>query len=149
MKKQALASIAERLYVADQWTFESIGKELGVSERSVRKWAQDGKWSDKRAALIAERTTLEQDLVGFTRKLVALIDMDLDRLSSAESTDPDRDQRIESRINAVTRLLGRLPQTREYEKKVRQEQQTAAKDAQKAPSGDEIADRVDAILGAR
>lgn len=147
MKKAQYSDLAERLYVADQMTFEAIAAELNISDRTIRTWAQEGHWAEKRATILAQRTALHEDLYCFARKLVKLISLDLDRLTESAQDDPARDSRIESRINSMTRLLDKLPKARGYEQDVRQEQKSAEQQSKKA-DGDQVAQKLDELLGA-
>ncbi len=149
MKKQQYAAIAERLYVVEQYTFEAIAKELGLSDKTVREWAKDGNWQAKQAALVQQRSALHEDLYAFARKLVKLISLDLDRLSEPTvEADPGRDGRIESRINSLSRLLDKLPKAKGYEQQIRMEKESEVKASEKA-SPDAIEERVNEILGVR
>lgn len=47
-KKPELYPEAERLYVQERYTFEQIADRLGVSERTLRTWAQEGSWIERR-----------------------------------------------------------------------------------------------------
>lgn len=54
-KKAELYTEAERLYVQEHLGQADIAQRLGVSERTIRYWATEGMWSDKRGEL-AETT---------------------------------------------------------------------------------------------
>jgi transposase-like protein len=147
-KRHAFEPIAERLYIDEQYTFEAIAAELGISDRTIRTWASNGQWAEKRARLTAERTALHEDLYRLARHLVKGLSIDLERLSADDATqDPDRDQRIESRTNALTRLLDKLPKARGYEQTVLADKATLDQQTKKA-SNSEIASRLDELLGA-
>jgi len=146
VKKHAFAAIAERMYVAQEYSFEAIATELKLSDKTVRTWAQDGNWQGKKAALLKQKTALHEDLYAFTRKLVKLISTDMDRLSESAGSNPETDSRLESRINSLSRLLAKLPTARGYEETVE-----AAKKAEEVgkqgASSDEIEKRVNELLG--
>jgi hypothetical protein len=150
MKKKEFYSIAERMYVAEQYTFEALAAELGLAEKTLRLWAKEGNWQAKQAALVRQRSALHEDLYSFARKLVKLIGLDMDRLleSAASGDDPARDERIESRINSLSRLLDKLPKAKGYEAAVSQEKQAEEK-ANQAASTDVIEQKVNEILGIR
>lgn len=47
-KKAELCAEAERLYVQEQLGQAEIAQRLGIAERTVRYWATEGKWGDRR-----------------------------------------------------------------------------------------------------
>lgn len=146
MKKQAYAAIAERMYVAQEFSFEAIAKELNLSDKTVRVWAHEGHWQEKKAALLKQKTALHEDLYAFTRKLVKLISSDMDRLTVSDGSDSESDTRLESRINSLSRLLAKLPTARSYEQQVR-DQKKAEETAKQSASSDAIEERVNDLLG--
>ena len=147
MKKQVLMPAAERMYVVEQYTIDGIAEELGIAEKTVRLWKTEGNWDVKRQRLLKTKTDFHEDLYNFARKLMNVISLDLDNLScgTGESDiDESIDKRIESRVNAMSRLLDKLPKTKDYEISVKKEKE----DANKVDvSGDVIAQRVREILG--
>lgn len=51
------------MYVEDYMTYEAIGEELGVSERTVRNWAADTNpsWEEQRNRLVSFNESLTRD----------------------------------------------------------------------------------------
>jgi len=141
MKKTFLAPIAEKLYIVQQYTIDSIASELSIAEKTVRLWKADGNWEQKRTAYLKTKTEFHEDLYNFARKLMKLISLEMDRLIDGGYGDEEQDKRIESRINSMTRLLGQLPKTKDYESKIKEEKLGTVK-----VSGDEISNRVHEIL---
>lgn len=143
MKKDVLMPIAERMYIVEQQTIDSIAASLQIAEKTVRNWKSDANWELKRAQYLKTKTDFHEDLYNFARKLMKVIALDLDRmLEDPASEDSERDKRLESRINSMSRLLDKLPKTKDYETKVKAEAEAEAE-----VSGDVIAQKVKEILG--
>ena len=47
-KQEVLMSNAERLYVVDQLTIEEVAHQIGVNERTIRRWKTAHKWDLKK-----------------------------------------------------------------------------------------------------
>jgi hypothetical protein len=145
MKRQILEPIAERMYVVDQMTLNTISTDLKLAEKTVWSWKQDGNWDVKRDQYLKTKTDFHADLYNFARKLMKLIDMDMERMIESPLVgDEERDKRLESRINSMSRLLDKLPKTKDYESKIKNE---AEAENRADVSGDAIAQKVKEILG--
>jgi hypothetical protein len=145
MKRQILEPIAERMYVVDQMTLNTISTDLKLAEKTVWTWKQDGNWDVKRDQYLKTKTDFHADLYNFARKLMKLIDMDMERMIESPLVgDEERDKRLESRINSMSRLLDKLPKTKDYESKIKNE---AEAENRADVSGDAIAQKVKEILG--
>lgn len=147
MKKQESFAIAEQMYVSEQATIDYIATRLNLAEKTVRNWKAQGGWDGKREQLLKTKTTFHDELYGFARKLMRVIQNDMDRmLDPSSADDPERDGRIESRVNSMTRLLDKLPKTKDYEAGVvadkRAEQSTA--DREKNGLSEEALKRIEA-----
>lgn len=144
MKKDMLMPIAERMYVIEQQTIDSTAASLQVAEKTIRLWKAEGNWDVKRSQYLKTKTDFHEDLYNFARKLMKVIALDLDRMIETPTIDDaERDKRIESRINSMSRLLDKLPKTKDYEARVKAEEQAEAE-----VPGDMIAAKVKEILGA-
>ncbi len=57
---ERLKQLAEHLYLADtKITVKALAEKLGVTEKTLSKWIEEGKWNDKRISLL---TTKSQQL---------------------------------------------------------------------------------------
>ena len=145
MKRQILEPIAERMYVVDQMTLNTISTDLKLAEKTVWTWSNEGNWAIKRDQYLKTKTDFHADLYNFARKLMKLIDMDMERMIESPLVgDEERDKRLESRINSMSRLLDKLPKTKDYESKIKTE---AEAENRADVSGDDIAQKVKEILG--
>jgi len=122
MKKAALYERAERLYISAQNTFDEIAAMLGVSERTLRTWADEGKWQNKRVKLVAQQESLDERLYNFVTKLMDRAEKDLE--------NPDGQIDV-GRLYTITRLVDKLQKAHQYEGTLNTEKTENAKD----PSG--------------
>lgn len=145
MKKNILMPIAERMFIVEQQTIDSIAGNLQVAEKTVRLWKAEGNWDIKRSQYLKTKTDFHEDLYNFARKLMKVIALDMDRmLENPTIDDSERDKRLESRINSMSRLLDKLPKTKDYESKIKAE---AEAENESEVSGDIISQKVHEILG--
>lgn len=56
--KAAEKEHARLLYVNERATFEDIAERVGVSPRTVSRWADEGKWNQERKSLLTTRQTV-------------------------------------------------------------------------------------------
>ena len=105
MKKAQLYDTAERLYCEELMTFEQVAKQVGCSDRSVRAWAKEGKWEQKKENIRVSRTTLTDD----AREIAVLLG---GRIKGLLQDDLEPSPHI---INAFTRLAASLINVRKGE----------------------------------
>jgi hypothetical protein len=78
MKKQTLYPEAERLFVSEHETFESISEKLDVSRRTLSYWAEEGKWAERRAALRVSAQTSHEKTYALFNKLLEKASSDVE-----------------------------------------------------------------------
>ena len=81
-KKSALYDSAERLYVIDGRTFESIARELKTSDKTIRTWAAEAKadgndWEVKRKQYVKSKQGFLQENYEFAKELMASLREDI------------------------------------------------------------------------
>lgn len=108
MKKNEYYAQAEQLYVTLNYTLIEISKQLGVSERSLRYWKEEGKWEEKRAEFMNLSTKLHADLYELANDLTKDI-----REKIKVGIDP-----ASSKLYTLVKLLPLLTKTKEYEDSV-------------------------------
>ncbi len=72
-KREILISNAERLYVVDQMTLEEVATQIGVNERTIRRWKNEHKWDLKKEQCVSTKTMFHEELYNFDRKLMTSI----------------------------------------------------------------------------
>lgn len=118
MKKSQLYDHAEQLYTEEQWTFEAIAKELECSDRTLRNWAKEGRWDEKRTGFLNMRQNLTADVQDIALLLARKIKSQLE----------DEMEPSPHLMNAFTRMASSLLKVREYEKDIEQSVASAAAD---------------------
>lgn len=118
MKKSQLYDRAEQLYTEEQWTFEAIAKELECSDRTLRNWAKEGRWDEKRTGFLNMRQNLTADVQDIALLLARKIKSQLE----------DEMEPSPHLMNAFTRMASSLLKVREYEKDIEQSAAGAATD---------------------
>lgn len=117
MAKKDLIPQAEALFVQDLFRVADIATRLGISERTVRTWKEQGDWDRKRA----ERLAVDQSLAERQRSLAMRI---LDRVNEMldEGETPPRHL-----LAFVVSVAGGMERARSYEQSapVQEEKQAA------------------------
>lgn len=106
MKKAQLYDKAEAMYVEDLYTFDKVAAELSCSERTIRTWAVDGRWSEKRVNVQNSRVSLTDDVRDIAVLLAHRIKIQLE----------DEIEPSPHILNAFTRMASSLVRVREYDK---------------------------------
>ncbi len=104
-KKPEYYPDAQRLYVQERLTFEAIAQQLPVSDRTLREWAKEGEWVERREAF-AEVQTKSHD------KLHKMLGLLIDRACEAieEGKDPNPAQ-----LNFIKGMAPSLVKLKAYE----------------------------------
>lgn len=110
MKRSQLYDRAEQLYAEEQWTYEAIAKELQCSDRTLRNWAKDGRWDDKRTEFLSMRQNLTSDVQDIALLLAKKIKTQLN----------DEMEPSPHLMNAFTRMASSLLAVQRYEKEAEQ-----------------------------
>lgn len=104
-KKQLLFADAERLYVIDHCTLGEIASRLGIHEKTVSNWKEEGDWDNKRRRHLAGKQAFHEELYDFSRKLMQSINADME---AGKEVSPGR-------FFALTKMLPMLIKTKDYE----------------------------------
>ncbi|MBI4835914.1 MAG: hypothetical protein HY817_01505 [Candidatus Abawacabacteria bacterium] len=109
-KKSDYLFEAQRLYVTLGYTFVEIAQVVPVSDRSLRDWAKEGNWAEKRQGFLKEQYSLHEDIHRIIRKLITSIDGDIEA-----GIEPSQ-----SRIRFLGQLRAMLPKVKTYEDSIKQ-----------------------------
>ena len=104
-KREILISNAERLYVVDQLTLEEVAAQIGVNERTIRRWKNEHKWDLRKEQYVQTKTMFHEELYNFARKLMISIEFDIE---NNNKVDPGR-------MFAFTKMLPMINKIKEYE----------------------------------
>ena len=134
-KKKIYFAEAERLYVTEQYTLESIAARLGIAERTVRSWKDEGGWEEKRKQMLEQKEAFHSELYSFARALMASIKNDME---NGGKTDAHK-------MYTFTRILPLFSKVKEYEEEVASENQKQDHDKPKGLS-DEAARLIKEVI---
>lgn len=118
-KKDTLFPLAEKLYVVERMSVNRIALRLNLDRKTVMAWRYEGNWQEKKLQLSHSEKLFHQDLYEFARKLMHIIE---DQMENGEDPSP-------SKLLSLTRIISTLNKIKEYEEIV------AKKEAQKAGKG--------------
>jgi hypothetical protein len=106
-KKPEYYSEAQRLYVQERLTFEAIAQQLPVSDRSLREWAKEGEWVERREAFVEVQTQSHDKL----HKMISLL---IDRVNTSLENGEDPNP---AQLNFIKGMAPSLVKLKEYEEK--------------------------------
>lgn len=104
-KKEILFELAEKLYISEQMSINKIALKLNLDRKTIMNWRDEGNWQEKRFQLLQAERLFHQDLYVFSRKLMHVIQ---EQIENGEEPTP-------SKMLMFTRILSLLNKTREYE----------------------------------
>ena len=133
-KKHKLYEYAQELYFEGEMTQEQIAKQLGISEKTFRRWKNDEGWADKKKEFIKVKTSFHEDLYKFARKLIETIESDMENNNSITP----------GRFYTVTKILPLINIVKNYEDELIKEKAEKRRDKL---SEEEIKDIRNNILG--
>ena len=84
VKKTTLAPYAKELYVEKFMSIDAIAKQVGVNERTIRRWKNAEKWDCERAEHLKLKTTFHEDLYKFSHTLFNSIKQDMEEGKKVE-----------------------------------------------------------------
>lgn len=133
-KKDVYLDVAEQMFVFQNMTREEIAKRLKLSDKTVREWAKEHGWEEKKKQLLECKRATHQELYELVRMLT----------SGLRQDQADGKEISWQRISALKGLIDSLNITKKYEDAV-----TTEKDAkeQKADSPEALTAQVHEILG--
>lgn len=137
-KKAAYGDAAETLFVQGGETREAIAKRFQLSDKTVREWAKEGRWEEKRAQMLERRSSTLEDLEFVVQSVARSARLDIEA-GTFVSTE---------RLYALQKLSETLASLRRAEK-LKGEMPVDKKTKDRPVTGAEIADRVDELLGIR
>ena len=84
VKKTTLAPYAKELYVEKFMSIDAIAKQVGVNERTIRRWKEAEKWDCERAEHLKSKTPFHEDLYKFSHTLFNSIKQDMENGKKVE-----------------------------------------------------------------
>ncbi len=134
-KIQEFYEEAECCYIQQDMTFNEIAARFGIAEKTVRNWADEGKWRERRNEYRQKRESLDEKLHKFVDKLMDSI---MDDWENGKQVDPGR-------MYAFNNLLGKLDKVQKVEAAKRQVENDA--DQNKPLDSEALINRVREAVG--
>ena len=96
---------AERFYVIERMTEKEVAQQVGVHERTIRRWKKEHNWDLKKDQYFQTASLFHKEMYNFARKLMISIEYDLDNGNEINS----------SRMYTFTKILPLITKIKDYE----------------------------------
>lgn len=110
-KSEILLANAERFYVIERMTEKEVAQQVGVHERTIRRWKKEYNWETKKDQYFQTTSLFHKEMYNFARKLMASIEYDLDNGNEVNS----------SRMYTFTKILPLITKIKDYEENVKKD----------------------------
>ncbi len=110
-KSEILLANAERFYVIERMTEKEVAQQVGVHERTIRRWKKEYNWETKKDQYFQTTSLFHKEMYNFARKLMASIEYDLDNGNEVNS----------SRMYTFTKMLPLITKIKDYEGNVKKD----------------------------
>jgi hypothetical protein len=140
MKHGEGKDVAEQLYIQYQLSFDEIAARIGRCEKTVRLWADEGGWREKRQAFIRTQLSTHERLYDLVNKLIDKAQQDL------ESGDVDVGV---GRLHAINNLSKSLKDMYRYEddRVTKRKEEERSERQQSGGLSDDILQKLEKQLG--
>lgn len=105
-KRNEHLDAAREMYVIKHLTFSEIALHLGVADKTVRNWAKDGAWQERRQELVQQHQSMHELLYESAYLILQTIRNDL---KDGKPVDTGR-------FYAIKQMIAMLEQSRSYER---------------------------------
>ena len=100
---------AERFYVIERMTEKEVAQQVGVHERTIRRWKKEHNWDVKKDQYFQTASLFHKEMYNFARKLMISIEYDLDNGNEVNS----------SRMYTFAKILPLIPKIKDYEDNIK------------------------------
>ena len=100
---------AERFYVIERMTEKEVAQQVGVHERTIRRWKKEHNWDVKKDQYFQTASLFHKEMYNFARKLMISIEYDLDNGNEINS----------SRMYTFTKILPLITKIKDYEDNIK------------------------------
>lgn len=136
-KKETYFLDAEKMYVEDRIPITGISKRIGVSEKTLREWRDEGEWENKKKNYLKTQNSCNIELYKLVLKLTQKVNDDIDQGIMPEA----------GTLYTIKSLTSSLPKMKSYEDSRIQDEICDHKDGK--VSTEDIISKVNDILGVR
>ena len=114
VKNEIILANAERFYVLERMTVKEVAEQIGVNERTVRRWKKEHNWDVKKDQYYSTTSLFHKEMYNFARKLMNSIEYDMDNGNEINS----------SRLYTFTKMLPLITKIKDYEENVKNDNNT-------------------------
>jgi len=114
VKNEIILANAERFYVLERMTVKEVAEQIGVNERTVRRWKKEHNWDVKKDQYYSTTSLFHKEMYNFARKLMNSIEYDMDNGNEINS----------SRLYTFTKMLPLITKIKDYEDTVKDNNKT-------------------------
>ena len=100
---------AERFYVIERMTEKEVAQQVGVHERTIRRWKKEHNWDVKKDQYFQTASLFHKEMYNFARKLMISIEYDLDNGNEVNS----------SRMYTFAKILPLITKIKDYEEHIK------------------------------
>ena len=100
---------AERFYVIERMTEKEVAQQVGVHERTTRRWKKKHNWDVKKDQYFQTASLFHKEMYNFARKLMISIEYDLDNGNEINS----------SRMYTFAKILPLITKIKDYEDNIK------------------------------
>ena len=100
---------AERFYVIERMTEKEVAQQVGVHERTIRRWKKEHNWDVKKDQYFQTASLFHKEMYNFARKLMISIEYDLDNGNEINS----------SRMYTFAKILPLITKIKDYEEHIK------------------------------
>lgn len=100
---------AERFYVIERMTEKEVAQQVGVHERTIRRWKKEHNWDVKKDQYFQTASLFHKEMYNFARKLMISIEYDLDNGNEINS----------SRMYTFAKILPLITKIKYYEDNIK------------------------------
>ena len=105
---------AERFYVIERMTEKEVAQQVGVHERTIRRWKKEHNWDVKKDQYFQTASLFHKEMYNFARKLMISIEYDLDNGNEINS----------SRMYTFAKILPLIAKIKDYEDNIKNDSNT-------------------------
>lgn len=105
---------AERFYVIERMTEKEVAQQVGVHERTIRRWKKEHNWDVKKDQYFQTASLFHKEMYNFARKLMISIEYDLDNGNEINS----------SRMYTFAKILPLITKIKDYEDNIKNDSNT-------------------------
>ena len=100
---------AERFYVIERMTEKEVAQQVGVHERTIRRWKKEHNWDVKKDQYFQTASLFHKEMYNFARKLMISIEYALDNGNEINS----------SRMYTFAKILPLITKIKDYEDNIK------------------------------